>query len=244
MKDKISKPGFRTFALILAVLTGLFLFAVLLPAEKSVPALSSSTGEEEKFTVVLDAGHGYPDGGAVANDGTQESDLNLAIALKLKEILEFSGFQVILTRTDENCIGNDATTDTIRSLKVADMKARLAIMNEHPNAVFVSIHMNAMGSNKGAQVFYSPNHENSKILANLIQTNIVSLIDADNHRVEKQSQEEIYLMKNAVLPAVIVECGFITNEAELANLKDDAYQTKMAYAIFAGILQYTAENEA
>ena len=233
----------KTIALLLAVIAGLICFQIFSVPPAVIPTLATPASNQQMRCIIIDAGHGGLDGGAVAADGTEEADLNLAIALKLQQILEFSGFKVIMTRTSEQALVAENESASIRSQKVADMKARLALINQYPDALFVSVHMNAFeGSNHGAQVFYSPNHENGKLLANLIQTNIVSLLDTNNHRVEKESQEEIYLLKNAQIPAVIVECGFISNQDDLANLKDEDYQMKMAYTIFAGILQYTLES--
>lgn len=168
-----------------------------------------------------------------------EKDINLLIATKLKHYLTLGGFDVIMTREADTGTEEDPS-DTISNRKVSDMRNRLETMGENPEAIFVSVHLNKFTSSSavGAQVFYSPNHESSQPLAENIQSSIVSKLQPENDRVVKKGDKSIYLLKNAKIPAVIVECGFLSNPGELTLLKDDEYQSKMAFSIYCGILEY------
>lgn len=194
--------------------------------------------------IIIDAGHGGYDGGAQAADGTQEKNINLAIALKLKEYLSLGGFNVILTRDKDEGIEDDVTA-SIAKRKVSDMKKRLKIINDNEDAVFVSIHLNKFttSSVSGAQVFYSQNNEKSVKLATEIQKSVVNMLQKDNERQVKKGDKSIFLLKNANIPAVIVECGFLSNKEELSLLKDDDYQSKMAFSIYCGIMEYFQQQE-
>lgn len=190
-------------------------------------------------TIILDAGHGSPDGGAVSTDGKIiEADLNLNIVLKLQELLEASNTTVILTRSDENGIYEE-NADTIRKKKVSDMKNRVKISKDSNAEIFISIHMNKLNESKykGWQTFYKSNDEKSKSLANCIQNNLNYFIDSNNKRSIK-SIDKIYLSKNVEIPLVIVECGFLSNSEEANLLNTEAYQDKLAWCIYSGILDY------
>lgn len=188
--------------------------------------------------VILDAGHGGFDGGAVAQDGTVEKDINLNITLAVANFLKQSGFEVILTRQ------NDVSTDDVESDKIAtrkksDLKNRLNLMKDYPEAVFVSVHLNKFTTSaaSGSQVFYSKGSESEK-LGECIQNSIVNYLQPENVRVNKQATKSMYLLYNATVPSVLVECGFLSNKAELEKLKNTEYQNKMAFCIYSGILEY------
>ena len=194
---------------------------------RSVPSFSNIG----KYTVVLDAGHGAPDGGAVGANGTEEKDINLAITLKLREILESRGVRVIMTRSDDNSIcDSDATT--LHEMKVSDMHKRLRIINSSGADLFLSIHMNSFPDPtlSGLHIFFSRNHPEAETVAIAIQENISALTGAKTHAV-KTASETLYLMKNPAPPAVLAECGFISNPDEEKLLLDDKYQSKIAFAI-------------
>lgn len=196
---------------------------------------AASHTENIKKTVILDAGHGGFDGGASAGD-VLEKDINLKIALFLADHLKLSGYDVILTREDDSATNDEG--DRIRSKKISDMKNRLALMKSYPDAFFVSIHLNKYSNSqpKGTQVFYSQKTEESKLLAQSIQQTVKELLQSDNHREIKPATRDTYLLYNAPIPAVIVECGFLSNPAELALLKTEEYQKKMAFAVYCGII--------
>ncbi len=189
--------------------------------------------------IILDAGHGGFDGGAVASDGTVEKNINLQIVRKMREFLRFFGCEVILTR--EADVGTEDNQEaSIAARKKSDLTNRLFIMEHNPDAVFVSIHLNKFTTSaaSGAQVFYTPNFPAAKILGENIQSSIVSSLQPQNNRVVKQGYSSTFLLKNARVPAVLVECGFLSNTAELQRLKTDEYQSQMAFSIAMGILKY------
>lgn len=209
--------------------------------------LAANSGDNKRLvnsdsfskTIIIDAGHGGFDGGAVAKDGTVEKDINLNISNTLCSMLKLCGFDVIMTRTTDTGT-EDNESSSIGQRKISDLHNRLKIINNYENAVFVSIHLNKFTTSaaNGAQVFYSKNHENSKFLGDKIQKSIVALLQPGNNRVIKQGTKSTFLLHNAKIPAVIVECGFISNAAELEKLKKLPYQQQMAFAVFCGILNY------
>ena len=205
--------------------------------------ITASTGENICRTVIVDAGHGGFDGGAVASDGTVEKDINLQIALYLYDMLKSSGYKVILTRQSDVST-DDVESGTIAVRKKSDLKNRLNLMEDYPDAVFVSVHLNKFTTSaaRGSQVFYSGQNEESKVLGEAIQNSIKSLLQPDNTRVNKQATSSTYLLYNASIPAVLVECGFLSNKQELEMLKDSAYQAKIAFCCFCGINDYFTDR--
>lgn len=202
------------------------------------PAVEVSSQISPAKTVIIDAGHGGEDGGAVAVDGTLEKDINLKIALQAAKVLKLYGFEVIMTRESDT-----STSTGERFIKREDLENRLNLMKKNPDSIFVSIHLNKFTTSaaKGSQVFYSK-FENSKLLGDLIQNSIILNLQKENKRVNKQATSSTYLLHKATIPAVLVECGFLSNEAELTRLKDSAYQKKLAFCIIDGILQYFKES--
>lgn len=188
--------------------------------------------------IVIDAGHGIPDGGAVGNNGTLEAEINLKIALKLQELLEASGATVILTRSDENGIYENEES-SIGKKKVSDIKNRVKIGNESSADIFVSIHLNKIPQEKysGWQVFYKEGSEEGKKLAEMIQNALKETIKKENNRIAK-SIDNVYIIKHVEIPTVIVECGFLSNYAEEQELNKDEYQDELAYGIYMGIMDY------
>lgn len=204
---------------------------------KNSSELVSSTPVSNHI-VILDAGHGNPDGGAVGQDGSIESNLNLEIVLKLQKFLEASNCTIILTRSDENGI-YETTAETIREQKVSDMKNRVDIANNSNAEIFVSIHMNKLEQSQysGWQTFYKNNDDTSKEIAENIQTSLNYFIKKENSRTIK-SISGIYLTKNVEIPLVIVECGFLSNAEENKLLQTDSYQNELAWSIYIGIMDY------
>lgn len=192
--------------------------------------------------IVLDAGHGGVDPGKVGVDGQLEKDINLQIVVKLKEILEKDkdlNVKVVLTRTDDT--GHYKDSDSNK--KKADMKKRCEIIENTSPELVVSIHQNSYHSSsvKGAQVFYYEKSDKGRMLANKIQGSLVKELAEENKgRVEK-ANDNYYLILNVKCPAVIVECGFLSNESEAKLLGDSAYQEKIAKAIVDGIREYLQE---
>ena len=219
---------------------GLFilLFILLLLGDHAVQTASDAVSSSLPL-LILDAGHGGQDGGAVAADGTNEKDINLSLTLTLDALLRSLGFQTMLTRTDDTLHETPGAT-TMRERKVGDLRYRLQLTQEHPDCILISIHQNQFYDPKydGAQVFYSGNHLQSKELAQCLQDAIVHALQPYNSRQIKQSGEEIFLLDQAQVPAVMVECGFLSNPEELQKLKDTDYQKQLAAAIVNGLLDY------
>lgn len=224
---------------VLVLVSFLLIFVGLTPLWFQSKDSRHTSTKTDKPIIILDAGHGGFDGGAVAGDGTVEKDINLNIALSVGELLAFGGYDVVLTR-DTDTGTEDDSTKPIQTRKVSDLKNRLALMKKYEDAVFVSIHLNKFNSESahGAQVFYSPNLSQSSELGNAIQDSIKKLLQPDNQRVIKKGTKSTYLLYNATIPAVIVECGFLSNSAELNKLKTEDYQRQMAFAVYCGINDY------
>lgn len=189
-------------------------------------------------TIILDAGHGNPDGGAVGKDGSVESNLNLEIVLKLQNLLESSNCNVILTRSDENGI-YEADSNTIREKKISDMKKRVEIANNSNAELFLSIHMNKLEQSQysGYQTFFKNKDDVSKIIAGNIQASLNNFLKKEKSR-EIKSISGIYLTKKVKIPLVIVECGFLSNAEENKLLQTDTYQDELAWSIYIGIMDY------
>ena len=192
-------------------------------------------------TIVLDAGHGVPDEGAESSNGTTEAETNLKIALKVQNLLEQSGCNVVLTRSDENAI-YDLDANTLKQKKISDIRNRVKIGNEATADIFVSIHLNKIPQSQyyGWQCFYKPNDEKSIKLAKQIQENLNKSIQKENKRVAMKL-DTVYIMKHVEIPISIVECGFLSNLEEEKQLLDDSYQNKLAWGIYNGIQEYFYE---
>ena len=190
--------------------------------------------------ILIDAGHGGVDGGAVSPvDGTVEKELNLEIAAKTRDIMRLMGFRVKMTRESDISI-HDEGADTIRRKKVSDIKNRLKMLDEGECEFLISIHMNIFGQQKysGTQVFFGGNNAQSETLAESVQSNVKALLQPNNERTVKKSTKSIYLLYNAKKPAIMAECGFLSNAAELQKLKSADYQQKLAAAIVKGAADY------
>lgn len=227
-----------------AVLLLLFLFGGLMYAavREDAPVTVETAGQtaplHKDMVIVIDAGHGGEDSGAVDN-GLLEKDINLRIAQKLKDMLTCSGYQVVMTRDSDRSI-YDSTAGTIREKKVSDLHNRVKLMNADDNRIVVSIHQNKFEQSQywGTQIFYSPQHPQSEKLAASIRQSVVGLLQPDNKRELKKADNQIFILANAKNPAVIVECGFLSNPEEAARLSDDAYCQQMAFAVYGGIVSY------
>lgn len=186
--------------------------------------------------ILVDVGHGGADGGASAADGTQEKDINLAVALPLRDLLHVMGYTVEMTRTEDVMLNTEG--GSLHDRKVSDMHHRLQMVNNAD--LTVSIHQNKFPEAQywGAQVFYSPNTEDSRALAECVREKVVSLVQPTNKRGLKRGTDSVYLLYHAERPMVLVECGFLSNAEELARLKDGVYRQKLAFAVAAGTMTY------
>lgn len=187
--------------------------------------------------ILLDPGHGGMDGGASATDGTLEKDINLAVALPLRDMLRICGYPVRLTR-DTDISLHSGEADTVREQKVSDMHNRLAMYDEAD--LVIGIHTNKFPQTQyfGTQLFYSTNRPESEGIASAIRASVVGLLQPKNTREMKKADSNIFLLHKTQTPAVFVETGFLSNPEELQLLKDENYQKKMAFAILGGVLEY------
>ena len=225
---------------LLSVTISFLIFIYTLTFYNSVNTVKQTEQNGKLPIVIIDAGHGGFDGGAVANDGTVEKDINLSIALYLQEYLTFFNIETIMIR-DTDCSVEDDGLNTIRQKKSSDLHNRMKIMEETDNSIFISIHQNKYpdGKYSGTQVFYSPKtKDESQVLAQTIQDYIVNTLQKDNTRQIKECGTSVFLMYNAVKPAVLVECGFLSNYEETNKLKTPEYQKKIAFCIAVGIQNY------
>ena len=190
-------------------------------------------------TVIIDPGHGGFDGGAGAADGTSEKDINLKISLKMRDLLCLSGFNVVMTRTKDTGTEDDSS-QSIAARKKSDLKNRLSLMQNDGETVYFSIHLNKFTTSaaSGMQVFYTPNFDEAQTLGECIQNMVVANLQPENKRTVEKGGGTTYLLKNAKVPAVIVECGFLSNKGDLEKLKDENYQSRLAFCIAAGIMEY------
>ena len=227
------------------VILGIFLLLVI-----SICVIMQFKEPETKETValpvsnkviVVDAGHGEPDGGAVSSNGISEAEINLKIALKLHNLLEQSGATVMLTWSDENGI-YDLDKETLKQKKVSDIKNRVKIGNSSSADIFVSIHLNKIPQQQysGWQTFFKKDCENGKKLATAIQENLKQAVQKENDRVPMKI-DNVYIVKNVEIPLTIVECGFLSNTEEEKQLQDDNYQNRLSWGIYNGIIDYFYE---
>ena len=189
------------------------------------------------LTVIIDAGHGGFDGGASSISGALEKDINLSIALKTRAALTLFGFNVIMTRTDDRALANT---------KKEDMYARLDIVKNNPDSIFVSIHQNhySEGKYSGAQMFYGTNNSaDAKSLATILQNNFKENLNPQNTRQIKSADKSLFLFKNAPQPSVLIECGFLSNFNEARLLENEKYQTKIALTIAQSISEYYSNKD-
>ena len=213
------------------------LAAVLWFGCRSNPVPAFAVREDLPVIVVVDPGHGGEDGGAVSPEGVEEARLNLEIALRVRDLLCFSGQRTIMTRTEDVSIHTEG--DTIRARKASDIRNRVSLVNGTENAVLLSIHQNSLPSSPvthGAQVFWN-GQEGAEALAGLIQDTLNCRINQGNEKLPKPVPGAVYLMKHISAPGVIVECGFLSNGPETARLQERDYQMRLAAAVAAGYLR-------
>ena len=187
-------------------------------------------------TVVIDAGHGGSDGGASSESGLHEKDLNLYVALAVGNMLKSSGFNVVYTRTSDEMLSLGESG----SKKMQDLKKRVMIAENEDNAIFVSIHMNKFSSPQysGLQVFYSDGNSKSEAMARIVQAKAKELLQKDNEREIKSAGSNIYILDKIKLPAVLIECGFLSNPDECAKLSTEEYKKEIASVIYCSVIEF------
>ena len=216
----------------------------LKPTENNGEILSSSIQTPRYTTVIIDAGHGGEDGGATSAAGLVEKDINLEISQMLCDMLRANGINAIMTREDDRLL-YDRNTNYQGRKKKLDLAARLAVADSTPDAIFVSIHMNSFTDPKysGLQVWFSPNNADSLPLAELIRETNQEQLQSENYRLCKEATSAINLLHNARSPAVLVECGFLSNPDEAALFETHEYRQRVAFMLFCSITEFLNNTE-
>ncbi len=193
-------------------------------------------------TIIVDAGHGGEDGGASTSDGIPESQINLQIAHRLNAMLWLVGYDTIMVRTQDVSIYSDGA-QTIAQKKISDLKNRVSLVEQTENAILVSIHQNTYPEKKytGAQVFSAPTTGSDRLAA-LAQDLLTMQVDTSNNRKSKQVSQSVYLMNQISCPAILAECGFLSNDQEAERLQTKTWQTKLAAALCCAVNQFTGET--
>ncbi len=225
-------PFFLSFALFVSIIPVLFAYGNSLPA--------STISQETIF--IIDAGHGGEDCGAIGYNGVYEKKLNFELAQELGGGLQELGYTVIYTRTEDKLLYTEA--ENIKGLKkIYDLKNRVKIAQNYPNAIFISLHMNSFSDPQysGLQVFYSKNREESHRIASCVQTQVKEKIQPQNNR-SIRAGDGLYLMENLSCPAVLIECGFISNPLECEKLCEKEYQKRLCFAILCGIIEANSKK--
>lgn len=240
MKKSLKLSQILFYALIFLIL--LLAAAFLLQEEGKMPFARPSM-KTDRPILVIDAGHGGADGGAVSITGTRESVINLDISLRLAALAGLTGMDFVLTRSSEE-IDYPPEATTISKMKKFDQNRRVELINSVPNGVLMSVHQNFFPhkSPRGPQAFYAKN-EGSDNLAVLVQTGLSEALYPGNRRLAVPISNKIYIYKNVDCPAVLVECGFLSNREEAKLLDTEDYRLKIAAALCCAYLQYLAENQ-
>lgn len=217
---------------------GVFIGAVSLCqlASSSVTVLKESEPVQNRTVIIIDAGHGGIDGGATSCTGIPESHINLQISLRLNDLVQLLGFETKMIRETDTSVYTEG--NTIAAQKVSDLKQRVKMVNETKNAVLVSVHQNTFIDSRysGAQVFYA-NDDTSRELAKVMQADLISNLNPGSKR-QCKSSDGIYLMQNIQRPGVLIECGFLSNPEEDANLQTAEYQKQIASVVATCISRF------
>ena len=237
--DKLNLVSVLKIILFLIVFAIFGISMCFLGSKLQYTSAAASALTYDDCTVIIDAGHGGEDCGAIGVNGVYEKDINFAVANGVAELLEKEGVNVILTRTQDKLLYTDEENIQGKK-KYFDLKNRLAFAQQNPDALFVSIHMNKfeMESCRGMQVYFSTNTEKSKQLASSIQSVVTNALQPYNTRTIKATDGNIFLLDNAVGTAVLVECGFLSNYYECEKLSKKDYQGQLSFQIFCGIMEY------
>lgn len=220
----------------LYLLTGIIFIIGVLGMDRAITTVGESIPPERNHVIVIDAGHGGEDGGAVSCTGAMESHINLQIALRLEDLCHLMGYKTHMIRTDDVAVYTEGKT--IAAKKASDLRQRARTVNQIQGAVLISIHQNIFpdGRYSGAQVFYAGT-EGSENLAQILQMQFITALQPSNNRKIKPA-DSIYLMQNIQKPGVLVECGFLSNPEEEALLRDPQYQKKLCCVIVSGLSEY------
>jgi|SRR5699024_9026782 len=235
MVERSMKISFWLFGVIV------LLYIIKLPVQLGDYTSSSWTLPLSGQTIVIDPGHGGPDGGAKGSDETSEKNIALIVSKMLQDYLQQSGAIVHLTREKDTDLASPETQG-LSKRKAEDIRNRMKFIEDHDPDFFLSIHLNSIPSSRwhGAQTFYYPKFHASKHLAKMVQSEIIR--NLENTERQALAINNVYLLKHAQIPSALVEIGFLSNERERDQLKDEQYQRRMANSIYQGILRYVTEE--
>jgi len=236
----LNKFNCATYALKILFLCLLFFCVIFFLCDISEPHVNlfaETSAHIQSPCIIIDAGHGGRDGGASTSGGILEKNLNLSVAFSLNDIMKLCGIETVMTRENDRLACDEDDPNLKGKIKITDLKNRLKIANEYPEAIFVSIHMNnfSVEKYKGLQVYYSANNEKSFSLAKNIQENVCKVLQPENNRKVKKAGSNIFLLDRIQSPAILIECGFLSNKSESEKLAENSYQTALSL-IFADSL--------
>ena len=191
---------------------------------------------DRNFTFVIDPGHGGIDGGAVGVSGSLEKDINLSLSIVMRDIMEVLGYDAVLTREEDVLLGEGTTGH----MKLEDLRYRVEYVKQYENPLFISIHMNKFPEEycHGLTVYYSGNDTESEVLGRSVRDEVVKQLQKDNERPMKKATSALYVLHRATVPAILIECGFLSNRDEEQKLLDENYKKKLAMTIVSGLVLY------
>ena len=228
-------------AMIIIIIVNVIIYLINRDVEVNKDGLDKA---DDRIFIIIDPGHGGMDSGAVNQYGENEAPINLEISKYLMTFLDSTGFNVEMTRYNSRGLYNESGNTTIREKKNEDLHNRIKIINESKADLVISVHLNSFTQSQyyGAQTFYKNKCEESKAAAEIIQQNLRNFLDKNNDRVP-QSKRDVKVIDNSNTPIVLVECGFVSNPEEGKLLSTPQYQEKVAWAIYAGIIEYFEKSK-
>ncbi len=239
--------SFRKYRYLTSMLIFYIIISLILPAAVYInstknTAINTSADVTKKRTIILDAGHGGEDCGAIGIGNIYEKDLNMQITMKIGEYLSAAGYNVIYTRTEDALLYTDE--ENIKGMrKIYDLRNRVKIANSYDDALFISIHMNSFGAENcsGLQIYYSAEDSEARNAALKVRESVIQRLQPSNNRNIKEGKD-IYVLENSENPALLIECGFISNQAECKKLSEKEYQKELSFAIICGIIEYDKQK--
>mgnify|MGYP003293604712 CR=1 FL=1 len=236
----LKKPHLLTMVPIYLVLI-LLCVTISKAVSKTWTTMVEGAPLEHRNCIVLDAGHGGIDGGALSCTGIPESQLNLQITQRLNDLLNFLGYNTVMLRDTDTSLHNQGST--IAAQKISDLKQRVSLINQHSPTLLISIHQNTFSDKRysGGQIFYCADEESQK-LAQKLQNQYIQALNPGSKRKPKQAKG-IYIMEHIQCSGILVECGFLTNEAEEARLRTDSYQKKISAVISTTVSTWYVQKD-
>lgn len=234
----MSRQKIQLFSFMAVLLATILLCSSFFRITEDFLILSTEVSGEidpQKTVIILDAGHGGEDGGATGTNGVLEKDLNLMLTAELASMLRLAGCTVIETRTEDALLYDEGTKKGHK--KQGDLENRLAVTEKYENCIFISIHMNTFPNQtcEGVQVWYSQNNDKSVELAKAVQISVKQMLQPNNHRKIKAATSSIYVLRHAQVPAILIECGFLSTPAECERLCDPLYRQELTAVLFSAI---------